>query len=209
MSTKFPDAHILVFCKAPVAGAVKTRLIPEIGSGPAAALHAELATRIIRVCQESGLAEVALWCDPDCDHAFFKRVAQQDTALHKQQGADLGERMAFAFRQCLGDEDVQRAILVGTDCPGIDATYIEDALARLADHDAVIGPALDGGYGLIGLREANDELFRGPAWGSDTVCATTCRLFNECGMHWALLPMLWDVDRPEDVERYRREFQSA
>lgn len=208
------DARIQVFCKAPVPGEVKTRLIPDLGEESAAALHERLASRTIDLCQKAELAPVQIWCAPDPSHDFFARVADQTTCLYGQQGEDLGERMLNSARYALDEEGADAAVIVGTDCPAMDADYLRLALEKLRDHDAVIGPAEDGGYCLIGLRRADanvrESLFKDIAWGSDTVCADTCRALNRANLYWALLPLLWDVDRPEDLARLNgAEFDQA
>lgn len=200
---KYDDARILVFCRAPVVGQVKTRLIPALGEEGATALHAELAQRTLGTCLESRLAPVDLWCEPDIHDPFYRAPSLQGVKLHPQVGHNLGERMLRALLQALSAPNIRRAILVGTDLPTLNADYLDRAIACLADHDAVIGPAEDGGYGLIGLSEARVEVFDGIVWGSDKVCAETCRRFNQLGMYWTLMPRLWDVDLPEDVARYR------
>lgn len=199
---KYPDARILVFCRAPVPGEVKTRLVPALGESGASALHQELASRVINAALASELAPVALWCEPAIDHPFFHGYESRGVSLHAQSGADLGMRMHDALSASLEDPAVGRAVLVGTDLPTLNSEYLENAIELLAEHDAVIGPAEDGGYGLIGLRSAAPAIFDRIEWGGDQVCADTCRQFNRLGWHWALLPLLWDVDRPADVERF-------
>ncbi len=198
---RYPDARIIVFCKAPVAGTVKTRLIPSLGEEGARQIHEELADRTIRTSMASGLAPVIIWAAPDTSHAFFRGI--DGVELRAQEGDDLGARMHHALSSTLADANVARAVLIGTDCPVIDAPYLDAALVALESHDAVLGPAEDGGYGLIGLREPCGEAFTGVEWGSDRVAAQTCSRLNRKGFNWALLPLIWDVDRPEDVRRYR------
>mgnify|MGYP006170812589 FL=1 len=199
---KYSDARILVFCKAPVPGEVKTRLIPALGDQGACDLHIELATHILDVVQAAQLAPVQLWCAPDTNHAFF--TERHEVSLYQQTGQDLGERMHRAFVSALADPGVNRVILIGADCPTIDDNYMDTALGKLEDHDAVIGPAEDGGYGLIGLTKPNADYFQDITWGTGTVCEDTCRRFNKADINWAQLPRIWDVDRPEDVARWRQ-----
>lgn len=202
---KYANAVIQVFCKAPVTGTVKTRLIPALGPDDARQVHEQLAARMLKECHEADLARMEVWTVDHADHPFF---APYDD-VHLQMGADLGERMSNALSTALNEPDVDRAILTGTDCPGLDAAYLDRALVALKDHDAVIGPAEDGGYGLIGLRRPGRPfltgmftgIFTGIDWGTSEVCAQTCRKFNEAGLRWALLPLIWDVDRPEDLRR--------
>ncbi len=139
---------------------------------------------------------------PDVDHEFFAAMAGGTMTLHKQEGTDLGERMYNGAARALDERGADAVVIIGTDCPALDVAYLRGALEKLRDHDAVIGPAEDGGYGLIGLRRADPGVFAGIEWGTDTVCAETCRRFNAAGLFWSLLPRLWDVDRPEDLDRY-------
>lgn len=181
-----------------------TRLIPTLGNAGAAELHAELARRMVGVAVDARLAPVEIHCYPDEHDVFFAAWGDEaDVVLRSQVGNDLGERMANAFASCLASQEVNGAVLVGTDCPAIDAHFLEAALALLEAHDAVIGPAEDGGYGLIGLVSPDAGLFADIDWGTSRVCAETCRKFNERGLYWSLMPRIWDVDRPADVERYR------
>ncbi|MBD3646624.1 MAG: TIGR04282 family arsenosugar biosynthesis glycosyltransferase [Pseudomonadales bacterium] len=200
MTFEFPRSRIQIFCKVPVPGQVMTRLIDELGAEGAAKLHRRLATRIIDECRRAGLAPVELWCTPATDHEFFTAMTDETVSLHLQQGEDLGERMFEGARFALEDESAASVVIIGTDCPELDAAYLRLALQRLDDHDAVIGPARDGGYGLIGFQAVNRRYFSDIAWGGDTVCADTCRAFNDAGLNWSLLPLLHDIDTPEDLK---------
>lgn len=195
-----------IFCKAPVPGEVNTRLIPALGPASATKLHEAMAQRVVNLCltpQITKHANVELWCSPTVEHEFYDQFNGRFNR-HLQIGDDLGQRMANAF-----DATRYPAILTGTDCANLDSAYLLQAIAQLANHDAVIGPAEDGGYGLIGLRHPMPQVFQDMPWGTETVCAQTCRVLNhqtrnDLQINWALLPLLWDVDRMEDVERYRR-----
>ena len=119
---------------------------------------------------------------------------------HIQSGADLGERMHKALTQTLQTADA--AILIGTDCPEYDVGYLQSAFEALQHHDAVIGPADDGGYVLIGLKRAEARLFQDIAWGGDRVLADTRERLAGLGWHWHELPPLHDVDEPDDLLRF-------
>ena len=205
---KYKDARILIFCKAPVLGQVKTRLVPMLGEKQALLLYQELTTRMISTCLESELAPVQIWTTED--HAFFHTFGELGKVGHIriQQGDNLGQRMQFALTTALLESGVQRAILAGTDCPPVDMSYLDKALAALEDHDAVLGPTEDGGYGLIGLWKVQADYFSDIPWSTDSVCADTCSRFNRNGLHWSLLPQIWDVDRPEDIMRYQKFCQT-
>ena len=203
MKFKYPDSRIVILCKAPIAGNVKTRLVPPLTNEEAMRFHTELATRVISMVQASGLAPVRLWGAPDLDHPFFEKIVDTDiTELAVQEGVDLGERMDAAISSSLAEPSVRSAILIGTDCVNLDEAYLEKALDVLVHSDACLGPAEDGGYGLIGLKNPEPRVFAGMEWGTDSVCAETARAMNDCFETWQLLTLLWDVDRPEDLERY-------
>lgn len=197
----FPSTRLLIFCKAPVDGQVKTRLLPVLGPRGARELHKTLALRVISLCRSAGLAPVQLWCAPDTTDEFF---TASGLPLYQQHGADLGERMNHGLTAALAEPGVMSAILIGTDCINLDVAYLRRACLSLQDHEAVLGPAEDGGYGLIGLRQPAPEVFAQIAWSTDTVCADTARHFNRAFQRWALLSMLWDLDRPADLWRYYR-----
>lgn len=155
MRFEFPTSRIQVFCKAPVIGSVKTRLIPYLGEHAATRLHERLAKQTIEVCKASRLAPIELWCMPDTEHDFFQQFADDNTSLHVQQGSELGERMFTGIAHALLNERADSVVLIGTDCPTLDSDYLRDALERLGEFDAVVGPAEDGGYCLIGLTVAD------------------------------------------------------
>ncbi|HYN78572.1 MAG TPA: TIGR04282 family arsenosugar biosynthesis glycosyltransferase [Lamprocystis sp. (in: g-proteobacteria)] len=192
------DARILVFGRAPVAGAAKTRLIPALGAQGAARLHQRLLEDTVgRLCA-AGLARVELWVTPDDRHPCFVGLAAHwPLDLHIQQGPDLGARLAHAARSALTRAAV--VILVGTDCPGLSPDYLSAALAELEHRDAVLGPALDGGYCLLGLRSVDDTLFERMPWGSDQVAELTGQRLDALGWPWSRLAPLRDIDRPEDL----------
>jgi glycosyltransferase A (GT-A) superfamily protein (DUF2064 family) len=100
-------------------------------------------------------------------------------------------------------EGAAKVCLVGTDCPPIDATYVDAAFDALSGRDLVLGPAEDGGYGLIAMRSIAPSLFKGISWGGPDVLAETLDAARGSDLDVALLGMIWDVDTPEDWHRYR------
>jgi len=149
---------------------------------------------------EAELAPIELWCSPDSEHPFFREFDGKLT-LRVQEGHDLGERMLKASQSA--EAERCRSVIIGTDCPAIDAPYLDDAMTKLLNHDAVLGPAEDGGYGLIGLSRADAAVFENITWSTHRVCAETCSRFNLLKFNWSLLTLIWDVDRPEDLRRWR------
>lgn len=204
MSDANPDLAILVFAKAPVAGAAKTRLIPLLGADGAAELQGRLLRHALATARAAAPAKLDLWCTPDAGHpALVAAAGDADATLQVQSSGDLGERMAQAFVQSLAH--TKYAICIGTDCPALTVRHFHDAAAALrAGHDAVISPAEDGGYTLIGLSRNEPRLFAGISWSSDQVMSQTRERLRDCGLRWQELETLWDVDRPEDWQRLRQ-----
>lgn len=197
----FPDARVLIFAKAPEPGRVKTRLIPALGSQAAADLQARLLADTVARLAAASVAPVEIWCSPDPDCGPFPELADRyGLGLYQQRGADLGARMLHAAADALGRGSA--VILVGTDCPPLDGTYLRRGLAVLHGRDAVLGPAEDGGYVLLGLRRAAPTLFANLPWGTDRVAALTRDRMAALGWDWGELPVLWDLDRPEDLKRF-------
>jgi len=199
---QFAEARILLFCRAPLAGQVKTRLARAIGAESAARWHRALAAHCLQSIAPARLAPLQLWCSPDTRHAFFARQqARFPLSLHTQHGHDLGARMSHALDSAL--REAEYALLIGSDCPALGGDYLRQALQALRDGaPAVIGPAEDGGYVLLGLRRNDGTLFEDMPWGSSRVLALTRR---RLGPDRCELPTLWDVDFIEDLRRLRRE----
>ncbi|MGH8679014.1 MAG: TIGR04282 family arsenosugar biosynthesis glycosyltransferase [Burkholderiales bacterium] len=196
--------RVQVFAKAPVAGEVKTRLIPRLGAAGAAKLQCGLIACALDTAFASGIGAVELWCAPAADHPAFTPFAGRGAALCDQGPGDLGTRMLRALRgaQIQGDA----AVLIGSDCPALTTQDLKVAANALtAGMDAVIAPADDGGYVLIAARYARVELFENIAWGSELVIEQTRMRMVKLGWRWQELPTRWDVDRPEDYDRLIRE----
>jgi hypothetical protein len=193
--------RILIFARAPRPGASKTRLIPALGRRGSARLAARLIEHTVARVSAARLAPVTLCCTPDIHHALFRRLAQRyGLGRTQQRGRDLGARMFGALRRALCTADA--AIAIGTDCPTLDATTIHAAQAALRDgHDAVLVPARDGGYALIGLRSPWRALFARVDWGSARVSRQTRARAARLGLRVAVLEAVADLDRPRDLLR--------
>lgn len=202
----FSGSRIAVFARAPEPGRVKTRLIPALGAAQAADLQRRLALLALETAIASGIGPVELWCAPDATHPFFLNCAQRyGVALASQGAGDLGERMNDALETMLRASE--RALLIGSDIPGLTAQYLRDADAALKEGcDAVLGPAEDGGYVLIGLRRTSPALFEDMPWGGADVCMKTRARLEQMQLNYRELPALWDVDRPEDLPRLFRSW---
>jgi uncharacterized protein len=179
---------IIVFAKAPLAGEAKTRLVPRLGAWGAARLQLRLTRHALAVARAARCGPVELYLARR--HSLFRRA-------RLQRGADLGSRMHHAFRSAK-----RPALLMGSDCAVLDLKEMRRAWRYLhAGYDAVIAPAEDGGYALIGLRRPLPELFRDIEWGSERVYAETAARLAP--YRWRALRTVWDVDRPADLERLR------
>jgi len=195
---------IAIFAKAPLHGYAKTRLIPTLGAAGAARLQREMTLRALQVAKDADIGDVTLWCAPDSKQRFFRALMKsqantQGLGFRKQVDGDLGERMAASFANTRG-----AMLLIGTDCPVLNPTHLQQAAKALAEgDDAVFIPAEDGGYVLVGLARPTPEIFREIAWGSAQVMAQTRERLTQLNLQWCELETLWDVDLPSDVMRWR------
>jgi rSAM/selenodomain-associated transferase 1 len=191
--------RVIVFAKAPVPGAVKTRLAPALGAAGAAQLHERLVDRALQTACAAGIAEVELCCAPDRSHPFFaSRAGRFGVSLTEQGPGDLGERMHRALAAGLP------AVLIGADCPVMTPEYVREAAGALAaGYDAALGPAADGGYVLVAAARIGPALFTRIRWGGPDVMEEQRARLRAIGWRWKELAPLWDVDRPADLERVR------
>lgn len=189
---------LIVFARAPVAGQAKTRLIPLLGAAGAAALAVRMLQHAVQAAVSAGFETLELCVTPDTGHPLFLQLQQaHGLQLTAQGDGDLGARMQRALAQALKTHD--RALLMGSDLPGLDAAMLRRADAALAEHDAVFVPALDGGYGLVGLRAAAPMLFDGMRWSTPQVMQHTRERAAAAGLRVAELPPLADIDEPADL----------
>jgi hypothetical protein len=195
------DTRVLVFARAPDPGAVKTRLIPLLGAQRAAALQSVLIDRALETALAAGVGRVELWCAPSAQHPLLAQSTQRHGVdAVSQCDGDLGARMQHAAAATLAA--AARVIIIGTDCPALTADDLREAAAALdGPHDAVLIPAEDGGYVLLGLKWWDARLFSDVAWGADSVLAATRARFAALDWRWHELPPSWDVDHPADFTR--------
>ncbi len=195
---RYPPARLLIFTKTPVPGEVKTRLIPALGAEGAARLQVELTRRFVDTLMQERICPLELWVSPDAQHPLFQDLNDRHGIdIYRQQGDDLGERMLHACIHAAGR--AERLLLVGTDCPDLTAGVLARALDGLEHRDAVLNPALDGGYVLLGLRCPEPSLFHTMPWGTDRVAGITRERMRALAWQWEELPPLRDLDRPEDL----------
>jgi len=205
----YPFSRLLVFTRAPSAGQVKTRLIPRLGAQGAADFHARLIHHCLQTVTRAGLCPVELWCAPSCQDPFFQNCREcYGIELYDQVQGELGERMHAALGSALAR--AESAVLIGTDIPSIEAADLDEAFQSLEQgKDAVVGPARDGGYYLIGLKQPSRRFFEGIPWGTSTVFQETVSRLQQLGMDWSRLREQSDVDTPDDYNRLLQAIKSA
>ena len=199
-----PVERIALFAKFPSPGRAKTRLIPALGAVGAADLHAQMVRHMLDQIEElrlAGAVETEVWCD-GCEPDAFASAFATDIPCRAQPGGDLGHRMFTAFRSMLHRADA--AVIIGSDCPSITPDTIREALDALRDNDLVLGPAVDGGYYLIGLRRPVSALFEGVEWGGADVLRATQQRAALLGLKTRLLQTRRDIDEPEDLDEWTR-----
>ena len=195
---KTEQVAIAVLTKAPVPGLAKTRLAPALGDDGAAALQERLTAHAVATACAAKTGPVTLWVMPDTSHQSFRILAERHPiSLATQPDSNLGARMLTAIAAAKGP-----ALVVGTDCPALTPDHLRVAATHLRRGiDAVLIPAEDGGYVLIGMRQQQPALFAGMTWSTDTVTAETRRRMARLNLSWREPARLWDVDRPEDLAR--------
>jgi len=196
---RYPGVGLAILAKAPLAGFAKTRLIPDLGAEGAAGLQRWLLQRTVRTALSAGIGPVTLWCAPDTAHPDFALCRTfGPLALRRQPDGDLGERMLAAITEPITPAGT---LVIGTDCPALTPALLRQAANALAGHDAVVVPAEDGGYVLIGMQQAAPRVFDAVDWSTGRVMAQTRARLAEMDWRWQEFAPLWDVDRGEDLER--------
>lgn len=194
------DAHILIFTRFPVPGKAKTRLIPMLGPEGAARIHRRMTEHIVGLARTvSTLGKAAVFVHFTLGREReFRAWLGCDLDYVAQPTGDLGVRLRWAFERAFQD-GARAVVAVGSDVPGMTAEILIQALEDLRTHDIVLGPAADGGYTIVGMREFRPELFADVDWGTERVFAQTSVAIRRLGLRLAELPRLNDVDRPEDL----------
>ncbi|MEC9486787.1 MAG: TIGR04282 family arsenosugar biosynthesis glycosyltransferase [Prosthecochloris sp.] len=186
---------LIVFSRNPVRGKVKTRLARRTSPDFALAVYERLRKITLNAIQSTD-ADLQIW--------YTDSIPVRDLLLEHpaeallQQRGDLGDRMAGAFRRGF-EQGYRKIILIGTDCPGITPGIIRKGFALLDTHDSVIGPAVDGGYYLIGLSFFFADIFDGIPWSTPDVCPMTRRKLRAAGRTVADLETLSDIDTLDDL----------
>ncbi|ALM53501.1 TIGR04282 family arsenosugar biosynthesis glycosyltransferase [Halomonas huangheensis] len=189
---------LAILAKAPVPGKAKTRLIPALGAEGAAALQAQLIRHTLATAlQATNASAITLWTALEHRHPLFVELAQQTAiTLKAQPSGNLGVRMYHALSAMQS-----RGVLIGTDCPMLDAELLRHCQHCLEHADSVFLPAEDGGYGLVGMRRPSLHPFTDIDWGTSAVMAQTLRRLKQIQWSHTCPSTVWDVDRPDDLDR--------
>lgn len=198
-----------VFTRAPEPGYTKTRLIPLLGSAGAAELHRCMLLDTLERVERLGF-EAVTFVAPATGRRRLRALGVVGD-LHGQGGGPLGARMARALLRLTSIRGVDRAFLVGSDCPDLPERVLRRAARLLQRSPVVLAPAQDGGYTLIGTRRGVDlrPVLRGVPWSTaHTLAETVARL---CAHDLApqILEAWWDVDEPADVTLLTARLQIA
>src|SRR5438874_3754289 len=196
------EEKLIVFVKAPRPGAVKTRLAKAIGAPAARSAYCHLVETLVNQLQ--GLSGVELCFSPDDAANEVLHWLKEGWTIHPQGNGDLGQRLQSAFHRAF-HAGAKCVAIIGSDCPAVRVEDIREAWGGLETHDVVLGPATDGGYWLIGLRQLQPNLFRGVQWSTENVFAATIQRVRHAGLSLHLLRELVDVD----TDREWRAFLAA
>jgi uncharacterized protein len=193
--------RLIIFTRYPTPGKAKTRLIPALGAEGAAALQRQMAEHTLQQVRKLlalRLVSVEIWFAEDGEQERMQDWLGRDWVYQPQSAGDLGDRLIYSFQSAF-DQNMERVVIIGTDCPGLDAHGLAQAFQALEGYDLVLGDALDGGYYLVASRRLHPELFIGIDWSTAVVRAQTIAIAERLGLTVAHLPLLSDVDYPEDL----------
>ena len=203
---------LVLYARAPHAGRVKTRMLPWLDPGEALRLHLVLLEDSLHLLKNCAVAAGAApfvsmsepWEPEEADGCAEIAAAARGVARLPQSGGDLGERLRATFRTLLA-RGFGRIVVIGSDSPTLPPAHLTTALEALGrGADAVLGPADDGGYCLVGAARELPGMFEAIPWGTERVLESTRAALDRCGARVVLLPTWYDVDLPRDLERLRR-----
>lgn len=198
-----------MFAKYPDKGKVKSRLILEGYDGLAVDLYRCFIEDLLKRVSTGNYKFLIAYDPPEKGNEFIKTFGE-DFLYVPQQGENLGVRMHQSFADCFKN-GFHYAVIIGSDCPDLSQRTIEEAFRSLNEHDAVIGPALDGGYYLIGFagNSISRRFFENIQWSTDNVFKETMRRFREAGITAHVLPVKRDIDRADDIYALIEENQCS
>lgn len=190
--------RIVIIAKAPVPGYCKTRLIPALGAAVAAALASAMLRQAVQAAIDADIGPVELCAAPSQLDPAWRGLNLPDALEWSDQGTgDLGQRMSRATQRTLARGE--HTVLIGSDCPSLDAMALRGIAQALCSHTSAIVPASDGGYVALGLTKHADELFQNMPWSTSAVAALTLERIAKQGWTVATLATLHDIDDPSDL----------
>ncbi len=189
---------VIIFCRTPIKGQVKRRLGKEIGEDAALRIYKKTLLRTIGEVEKFGRPFKIYYSGGD--GGYFKGLTGP-ISISKQKNAGLGEAMYDALER-EKENGFDRLVLVGSDIPEFESSDISDAFKLLDQNDLVFGPAIDGGYYLVGLKENRMDLFSGILWGEDGVLDSSLRKAQEFGLKAGLCRERMDLDTIEDLRSF-------
>lgn len=203
------NSELLIFSRYPVPGKAKTRLIPALGSKGAAQMHRRMTEYVVSMARSTYIPNSKIGFRVTVHYTGsqlkdFRAWLGSDLQYKTQPSGDLGQRMQDAFKATF-TAGINNIIGIGTDVPELSSAILLQAHQNLEDHDIVLGPAADGGYYLIGMNSFHPELFTGIDWGTERVYRQTLEICTCLGLRIAELPILNDIDRPEDLDTLRND----
>ena len=197
LSARQQDTCIILFAKYPARNKAKTRLQPALGVDGAARMARQLLLHSIEHAVDTGFA-VELCVSPAPTDPCWQALDLPDSLRWSAQAeGDLGLRMLIASQRALQHFD--KVVLIGTDCPSLTTARIQTSVQQLNQHDAVMIPATDGGYVLLGFKQVNDSMFSDIVWSTASVAAVTKQRIAALGWTLALFDPLHDIDEPKDL----------
>jgi len=190
---------LAVFTKVPIAGLAKTRLAPALTLEGAAALYRGFLLDTVDLASRVSRCEVIIVYTPQEASQVLREIVKKPVELMPQSSGDLGNRMSSAFKELFA-RGYESAVVIGADLPTLPVSHLRAAFAALERRPVVLGPSLDGGYYLIGLRAPQPELFEGIAWSTNQVLGQTIDRINQLGLGVEGLEPWYDVDTVDDLD---------
>ncbi len=187
---------LVIFVRNPVSGHVKTRLAKDVGDERALAIYIQLLQHTLDITRSLSFRKFIYYADEVIDYDLWSVPGY---TKRKQKGSDLGERMLNSFKE-LFDQGFTRIVIIGSDCLQLRTELLEEAVSLLESNTAVLGPARDGGYYLLGLNKFYPSLFINKPWSTDQVFSKTIDDFINQGISYTLLEELSDIDQGSDLE---------
>lgn len=192
------------FARYPEPGKVKTRLQTTLSAREACAVHEELLLHTANTLVACGLGSAELWLDRLDEHPTLSTALSLGmSGAFLQKGSDLGERMYAALADGLAR--AKAVVLVGSDCPVLSRDYLASAFEALESADVVLGPAEDGGFVLIACTNLREGMLSGVSWGGTRVLEDTQKRLEQVNLSNTLLDVLYDIDTPADLKRWRSD----